>query len=36
MRHRRQPVFSVQCHPEASAGPRDSGYLFEEFRRLMG
>ncbi len=36
MRHRRLPVFSVQYHPEASAGPHDSSYLFEEFRRLMG
>jgi carbamoyl-phosphate synthase small subunit len=36
MRHRRHPVFSVQYHPEASAGPHDSCYLFEEFRRLMG
>ncbi len=36
MRHRRLPVFSVQYHPEASAGPHDSAYLFEEFRKLMG
>jgi carbamoyl-phosphate synthase small subunit len=36
MRHRHLPVFSVQYHPEASAGPHDSGYLFEEFRKLMG
>ncbi len=36
MRHRRHPVFSVQYHPEASAGPHDSTYLFEEFRRAMG
>jgi carbamoyl-phosphate synthase small subunit len=36
MRHRKLPVFSVQYHPEASAGPHDSGYLFEEFRKLMG
>jgi carbamoyl-phosphate synthase small subunit len=35
MRHRRWPIFSVQYHPEASAGPHDSGYLFEEFRKLM-
>lgn len=26
-----QPVFSVQYHPEASAGPHDSRYLFDEF-----
>jgi len=36
MRHRRLPVFSVQYHPEASAGPHDSTYLFEEFRQAMG
>jgi carbamoyl-phosphate synthase small subunit len=36
MRHRRFPLFSVQYHPEASAGPHDSGYLFEQFRNLMG
>ena len=26
-----KPVFSVQYHPEASPGPHDSGYLFDEF-----
>jgi carbamoyl-phosphate synthase small subunit len=36
MRHRRYPLFSVQYHPEASAGPHDSTYLFEEFCQLMG
>ena len=36
MRHRRWPLFSVQYHPEASAGPHDSGYLFEQFQKLMG
>ncbi|HWG47897.1 MAG TPA: glutamine-hydrolyzing carbamoyl-phosphate synthase small subunit [Gemmataceae bacterium] len=36
MRHKRWPLFSVQYHPEASAGPHDSGYLFEEFRQMMG
>jgi carbamoyl-phosphate synthase small subunit len=36
MRHRKLPMFSVQYHPEASAGPHDSGYLFEEFQRMMG
>jgi carbamoyl-phosphate synthase small subunit len=36
IRHRRLPVFSVQYHPEASAGPHDSCYLFDQFRRMMG
>ena len=35
MRHAKYPVFSVQYHPEAAAGPHDSTYLFEEFRRSM-
>jgi carbamoyl-phosphate synthase small subunit len=30
-----RPVFSVQYHPEASPGPRDSRYLFERFNGLM-
>ena len=36
MRHKRLPIFSVQYHPEASAGPHDSQYLFDEFRTLIG
>ncbi len=36
MRHRKLPIFSVQYHPEASAGPHDSSYLFEEFQKMMG
>jgi carbamoyl-phosphate synthase small subunit len=35
MRHRQLPIFSVQYHPEASAGPHDSGYLFEDFGKLL-
>jgi carbamoyl-phosphate synthase small subunit len=30
-----KPVFSVQHHPEASPGPQDSHYLFEQFVALM-
>jgi carbamoyl-phosphate synthase small subunit len=30
-----KPVFSVQYHPEASPGPRDSHYLFRRFCDLM-
>jgi carbamoyl-phosphate synthase small subunit len=35
LKHRELPVFAVQYHPEASAGPHDSHYLFAEFRQLM-
>ncbi|RMF41914.1 MAG: carbamoyl-phosphate synthase small subunit [Planctomycetota bacterium] len=35
VRHRGQPAFSVQYHPEASAGPHDSRYLFDQFQRLI-
>jgi carbamoyl-phosphate synthase small subunit len=35
MRHRSLPIFSVQYHPEASPGPHDAMYLFDEFIRLM-
>jgi carbamoyl-phosphate synthase small subunit len=30
-----KPVFSVQYHPEASPGPRDSHYLFDRFVEMM-
>jgi carbamoyl-phosphate synthase small subunit len=30
-----KPVFSVQYHPEASSGPHDSRYLFDEFIRIL-
>lgn len=35
MKHTKLPVFSVQYHPEASPGPRDSGYLFEKFKAMV-
>ncbi len=35
VRHRDLPAFSVQYHPEASAGPHDSNYLFDRFRELI-
>lgn len=31
LRHKYLPIFSIQYHPEASAGPLDEGYLFREF-----
>jgi carbamoyl-phosphate synthase small subunit len=35
VRHRKVPAFSVQYHPEASAGPHDSAYLFGQFKEMM-
>jgi carbamoyl-phosphate synthase small subunit len=35
MRHRKLPVYSVQYHPEASPGPHDASYLFDDFLTLM-
>ena len=35
VRHRELPAFSVQYHPEASAGPHDSSYLFGQFRKMI-
>ena len=35
IRHKKLPIFSVQFHPEASAGPHDAKYLFREFIDLM-
>jgi carbamoyl-phosphate synthase small subunit len=35
LRHRKLPAFSVQYHPEASPGPKDSHYLFEEFLKSV-
>ena len=35
VRHKTLPAFSVQYHPEACPGPHDSGYLFDEFRKMV-
>ena len=35
MRHKSLPLFSVQYHPEASPGPHDARYLFDDFIALM-
>jgi len=34
-RHKRLPVLAVQYHPEASPGPHDASYLFDEFATMM-
>jgi carbamoyl-phosphate synthase small subunit len=35
LRHRELPVFTIQYHPEANPGPRDSAYLFDRFVTAM-
>lgn len=35
LKHKKQPLFCVQYHPEAAPGPHDPFYLFEEFIDLM-
>jgi carbamoyl-phosphate synthase small subunit len=34
--HATLPVLSVQFHPEASPGPHDNGYLFDDFVAMLG
>jgi carbamoyl-phosphate synthase small subunit len=36
LRHRREPMFAVQYHPEAAPGPHDPHYLFDQFKAMMG
>lgn len=36
IRHKTEPMFAVQYHPEAAPGPNDPRYLFSDFRKLMG
>ncbi len=33
--YRNMPAFSVQFHPEAAAGPLDTGFLFDRFIRMI-
>jgi len=35
-RHCKLPIIAVQYHPEASPGPHDARYLFDEFTTMMG
>ncbi len=35
IRHRKEPMFAVQYHPEAGPGPHDPFYLFQQFRDLI-
>lgn len=35
IRHVSKPFFSAQFHPEASSGPTDTEFLFDEFIRLL-
>jgi carbamoyl-phosphate synthase small subunit len=35
VRHKELPIFAIQYHSEASPGPLDSTYLFENFIKMM-
>lgn len=35
VRYKEAPIFSVQHHPESSAGPHESEYLFKEFLKIL-
>ncbi len=35
IKHKELPCFSVQFHPEAMPGPTDTGFLFDEFFRII-
>lgn len=35
IKHKTKPFFSAQFHPEASSGPKDTEFLFDEFIKLL-
>ena len=35
MRHKELPIFSVQYHPEARPGPTDTGFLFDDYAKML-
>lgn len=35
IKHKTEPMFAVQYHPEASPGPHDPAYLFDQFKELI-
>lgn len=35
IKHSRKPFFAVQFHPEATPGPKETGYLFDEFVEML-
>ncbi|UCD26738.1 MAG: gamma-glutamyl-gamma-aminobutyrate hydrolase family protein, partial [Candidatus Bathyarchaeota archaeon] len=36
IRHKNKPSFALQWHPEASPGPYDTEFLFDEFLKIAG
>ena len=36
LRHRTEPVISIQYHSEASPGPQDNLYVFDRFLEMIG
>ena len=34
-RHREYSIFTAQYHPEASPGPHDAKYMFDEFKKMI-
>ena len=35
IRHKKKPFFSAQFHPEATSGPTDTEFLFDQFINLL-